>query len=248
MLAINNRNGLNALKTVNKIEIFEIKYILLHPKNKIKFHDEIISEITDKSIILYWEKSNRTEIQKKAQNEGLDLLLSVNFGYIFKHNFLECFKEKINLHTSYLPYNRGAHPNVWPIIDGTPAGVTLHTMDAEIDKGKIIYQEEVKVEETDTGKTLYEKLEERSVEVFRKGLVGYYHNEIVPFIPKEVGTYHSHQDFVDLFEVDLNEKIKTGDFLRRLRALSFPPFKNAYYQTTENEKINIDISIARKKE
>jgi len=245
ILAINNRNGLNALKTVNKIEIFEIKYILLHPKNKIKFHDEIISEIPDKSIILYWEKSNRTEIQKKAQNEGLDLLLSVNFGYIFKHNFLECFKEKINLHTSYLPYNRGAHPNVWPIIDGTPAGVTLHTMDAEIDKGKIIFQEEVKVEETDTGKSLYERLEEYSMVVLRKGLFGYYHNEIVPFIPKEAGTYHSHQDFVDLFEVDLNEMVKTEDFIKKLRALSFPPFKNAFYRVNDNI-IKIDLKIDKK--
>ena len=64
----------------------------------------------------------------------------------------------INFHLSYLPYNRGKKPNVWPIIDGSPAGVTMHYIDNDIDSGSIVAQSEVKVDIVDTGKTLYNKL------------------------------------------------------------------------------------------
>jgi len=245
ILAINNRNGLNALKILKAIDIFDIKYILLHPRNNIKYGDEILSEVPEKSTILNWEKSNRDDILKKVQTEELDFLLSVNFAYIFKKNFLECFKETFNLHTGYLPYNRGMHPNVWPIIDGTPAGVTLHTMDAEIDKGKIIYQEKVEVEEIDTGKTLYEKLENKSMDVLKIGLDGYYTEKIKPFIPEEEGTYHSHQDFVDLFEINLK---KENHFIRKLMALSFSPYTNSYFIDKNNHKKYVELKIIEESE
>jgi methionyl-tRNA formyltransferase len=45
-----------------------------------------------------------------------------------------------NLHISYLPYNRGAHPNFWSFYDNTPSGVTIHLIDEGIDTGPIIYQ------------------------------------------------------------------------------------------------------------
>ncbi|MFB6158138.1 MAG: formyltransferase family protein [Candidatus Nanohalobium sp.] len=31
----------------------------------------------------------------------------------------------VNLHPSFLPYNRGAHPYIWPIVEDTPAGVSI---------------------------------------------------------------------------------------------------------------------------
>lgn len=46
----------------------------------------------------------------------------------------------MNLHISYLPWNKGADPNFWSCIDGTPAGVTLHHIDAGVDTGDIIAQ------------------------------------------------------------------------------------------------------------
>jgi methionyl-tRNA formyltransferase len=151
----------------------------------------------------------------------------------------------MNLHTSFLPFNRGSHPNVWPIIDGTPAGVTLHTMDSEIDKGEIIYQEKVVVEDTDTGKTLYEKLERKSMHVLKVGLEGFYKGDIRPYIPTKEGTYHSHKDFLNLFEIDLEERVKLTDFINKMRALSFPPFKNAFYKNEKNEKVFIDFSLRK---
>ena len=46
-------------------------------------------------------------------------------------------KNSINLHLSYLPFNRGKNPNVWSIIESTPCGATIHKIDEKIDTGKI---------------------------------------------------------------------------------------------------------------
>ena len=51
--------------------------------------------------------------------------------------------EIINLHISYLPWNRGANPNFWSFIDDTPKGVTIHEMSADLDKGRILCQKEL---------------------------------------------------------------------------------------------------------
>ena len=43
---------------------------------------------------------------------------------------------------SYLPWNRGADPNFWSILEDTPKGVTIHIMDESIDTGDILYQKD----------------------------------------------------------------------------------------------------------
>ena len=52
-------------------------------------------------------------------------------------------RDLINLHISFLPYNRGAHPNFWSFFDDTPKGVTIHHIDEGIDTGEICYQKVV---------------------------------------------------------------------------------------------------------
>ena len=74
----------------------------------------------------------------------------------------------INLHTGYLPYNRGAYPNVWCIVEGTPAGVRLHYLDEGVDTGAIVARREVAVEPVDTGRSLFEKLEEAALRLFQE--------------------------------------------------------------------------------
>lgn len=68
------------------------------------------------------------------------------FGYnnIIKEPFLAAYKNRIiNIHISFLPWNRGADPNFWSWFDNTPKGVTVHRIDAGIDTGNILVQQEV---------------------------------------------------------------------------------------------------------
>ena len=43
----------------------------------------------------------------------------------------------INLHNSFLPFNRGKHPYFWTFIENCPYGVTIHKVDEGIDTGEI---------------------------------------------------------------------------------------------------------------
>ena len=74
----------------------------------------------------------------------------------------------VNVHTGYLPWNRGAYPNVWPLLDGSPAGVTLHWMDAGFDTGDIIAQEKAPVFPWDTAESLHGRLATQAFDLCRR--------------------------------------------------------------------------------
>jgi methionyl-tRNA formyltransferase len=70
--------------------------------------------------------------------------LAVSFGYrhvLPGHVLARAPRPPVNLHISFLPFNRGAHPNFWAWAESTPSGVTIHEIDAGIDTGPIIAQE-----------------------------------------------------------------------------------------------------------
>jgi methionyl-tRNA formyltransferase len=70
----------------------------------------------------------------------------VSFGYRHKINepYLTQYKDRlINIHTSMLPWNRGADPNFWSWFDNTPKGVSVHLVEKALDKGPIIGQMEI---------------------------------------------------------------------------------------------------------
>ena len=44
---------------------------------------------------------------------------------------------------SYLPYNRGSHPNFWSFYENTPKGVSIHEISELLDAGPIIFQKKI---------------------------------------------------------------------------------------------------------
>jgi methionyl-tRNA formyltransferase len=64
-----------------------------------------------------------------------------------------------NLHASLLPQYRGAAPINWAVMNGeTITGLTTFLIDREIDTGKILFRQEVPIDETDTAGKLHDKL------------------------------------------------------------------------------------------
>ncbi|MBB4035876.1 methionyl-tRNA formyltransferase [Dysgonomonas hofstadii] len=64
-----------------------------------------------------------------------------------------------NLHASLLPLYRGAAPINWAVINGEKeTGVTTFFLTHEIDTGKIIMQEKVKIEDEDNAGVIHDKL------------------------------------------------------------------------------------------
>ena len=106
-----------------------------------KNQTKLISFLKKKKIKIVNKKSKI--LIKDVENK--DVIISFGYRHIISKKILNSLKRPIiNLHMSYLPYNKGAHPNFWSFIYKTKKGVTIHEIDEGIDTGKIIFQKEVK--------------------------------------------------------------------------------------------------------
>ena len=82
--------------------------------------------------------------EKIDEIDDYDLVISFGYRHIINKELIKKTSVPIiNLHISYLPWNRGAHPNFWAFYDGTPSGVTIHLIDLGIDTGPIIFQKKI---------------------------------------------------------------------------------------------------------
>lgn len=86
------------------------------------------------------------------RNKKLDIKIVKNYDNIISFGYRKIIDNKIisllknpviNLHISYLPYNRGSHPNYWSFVKKTQKGVTIHEMTHEVDRGKILFQKKI---------------------------------------------------------------------------------------------------------
>ncbi len=109
-----------------------------------------------------------------------DLIVVVAYGQILKSAVLGApALGCINVHASLLPRYRGAAPIQWAIANGDAhSGVTTMYMDEGMDEGDIILQQEIAIEDRDTGGILHDKLAAagaellgRTVELVRIGEV-----------------------------------------------------------------------------
>ena len=210
----------------------QIVGLVIHPPHKRKYGDEIIrSARVSPAHIFDGARLRQPKVLQAIKALRPDIGLSVLFGYILRPEFLDLFPAGVvNLHPAYLPYNRGAYPNVWSIVERTPAGVTLHYIDAGVDTGDIIAQRQVLTEPVDTGETLYRKLEQACVELFKETwpLI---RSGRAPRIPqgRQEGTYHRTQDVERIDHIDLDRTYTARELIDIIRARTFSPYLGTYF-------------------
>ncbi len=223
----------------------DIACLIIHPRNKRKYGGKILNTISlPESRIFMGDSLREEEVIESIRDIEPDVGLSVYFGYILEGEFIDMFpKGVINVHPAYLPYNRGAYPNVWSIIEGTLAGVTLHYIDEGVDTGDILFRQEVDIEPTDTGKSLYKKLEMASIELFKKKWDKIKSGEFEAMTqdPGE-GTYHEVKDIEEIDEIDLDEEYTARELIDLIRARTFPPYKGCYFET-EDGRVYLQLSL-----
>ncbi len=99
----------------------------------------IISFLEEKGCLVENKKT------KLSQITNHDFIISFGYKHIIEKEILEKLEiPVINLHISYLPWNRGSHPNFWSFYESTPSGVTIHEIDNGVDTGSIIFQKLLK--------------------------------------------------------------------------------------------------------
>jgi methionyl-tRNA formyltransferase len=173
-----------------------------------------------------WSDDTKASLLSLLSADPSLWLLSVYFGYVLDADILAAASGRaVNLHASLLPWNRGVHTNVWPILDGSPAGVSLHAMQPRVDAGPVLAQAEVRVDPWDTGASLYRKLEEGGLALL---LESWPHLVLArwPGAPQpEGGSSHRLRDFARLDSVDVDVHPEVRRFFDLLRARSFPPHR-----------------------
>lgn len=156
------------------------------------------------SLSLYqWLKEKETDREVYAISNKLTYdmvknldpayLVSYNYRYIIPGEILQYMQGKaVNLHTSYLPYNRGSSPNFFSFLEDTPKGVTIHEMTAELDKGRILCRKEISFDESEeTFASSYNRLQQEIMELFKENWESIKNGTLTGFLPTEKGSYHT---------------------------------------------------------
>ena len=130
--------------------------------------------------------------------EETDPAWIITYGYrhiIKKPTIAEYRNRIINLHISYLPWNRGVSPNLWSFLEDSKKGVTIHYLDEGIDTGDILAQKEVEFDADETLKSSYMKLRETMEFLFIECWPDISIGRTVPVEQDlEGGSYHSIAD------------------------------------------------------
>ena len=138
-----------------------MKIMVLGPPNM------VLTSIIKSDGHQFIQSESPVSVHLLRENE-VDFIVSYGYRCIITSEVLNHMKNRIiNMHISYLPWNRGADPNLWSFLEDTPKGVTIHYMDEGIDTGDIIVQKEIIFEDDkETLATTYQKLQEEILKLF----------------------------------------------------------------------------------
>ncbi|MGA2643083.1 MAG: methionyl-tRNA formyltransferase [Candidatus Sulfotelmatobacter sp.] len=103
---------------------------------------------------------NNSDFRTQLTDPQPDAIIVVGYGRIIPQWMLDLPRfGNLNLHASLLPKYRGAAPLQWAIARGeTVTGVTTMRIDAGLDTGDILLQQEIAIDPGDTAETLAPKL------------------------------------------------------------------------------------------
>ena len=240
----NNKLGLEIARWLSERE--SPVALVVHPPHRARFRDEIVAacglpqdRVFDGATFQHPEE--RARLAALSPEVGVSIL----FDYVLRGETLALFPRGcINLHPSLLPYNRGQYPNVWSIVEGTPSGVTLHYMDEGVDTGDLVAQREVPVSSTDTGESLYRKLEAAGLDLFRETWPAVERGTVPRLAqPRDGGgTYHRTRDVDAIDRIELDRSYTARQLIDVLRARTFPPYRGAYFEE-HGRRIYLRLSL-----
>ena len=124
-------------------------------------HHNMINFLSKKGKV-DWKK---IDFQKEITQ--YDWIISYGYHHIISSELIKEAKNPIiNLHISYLPFNRGTHPNYWSFKENTPKGVSIHFIDNGIDTGPILIQRKCSFNKNDTLYSSYRRLKKTIEDMF----------------------------------------------------------------------------------
>ena len=175
-------------------------------------------------------KAEQAEIAAKY-----NLIFSLHCKQLFP-DFLVQKVKCINVHPGFNPYNRGWFPQVFSIINGQPAGATIHEIDEQLDHGSIIDREQIKINSWDTSIDVYKRVQQLEIALLEKNLPNILKGNYQTTLPETEGNINLKKDFNALCELNMNAESTIGECIKLLRALTHGKYPNAFYIDAESGK------------
>jgi methionyl-tRNA formyltransferase len=189
--------------------------------------------------ILKPEKFKNDEFLTELKSFNADLFIVVAFRMLPEVVWNMPELGTINLHGSLLPNYRGAAPINWAVINGeTETGVTTFFIEKEIDTGKIIDREKIKIDDKDNAGTIHDKLMVVGSKLLSKTVTNIFEGNVVALPQDNSNLKHAPKIFKPDCEIDWSLDTKT--IYNRIRGLS--PYPTAW-TTLKNEDSKKTIKL-----
>ena len=153
----------------------------------------------DNKLIQFIKSSDCNVIQTQNKininfllDNNIDFVVSYGYRYIIDDKVVKFFDKKIiNLHISYLPYNRGASPNIWSIVEDTKKGVSIHYVDETLDTGEILIQKQLHFDDNISLKDSYKILKKEIEKLFKLNWNKLVNSKILSQKQSTSGSFHT---------------------------------------------------------
>lgn len=222
LLCIDNRAGYETLRYLVARPGVEVVAAIVHPEKNATFRDEILAFCAESGVPAIDIRQARKQFDQLIAPLEPDFIVSIFFDYILDDRFIDLPKrDAINLHPGYLPYNKGFYYYAWAVLDGTPAGVSIHRIVSEVDAGPIISQMRVTVDPHDTGETIYDKHMNASIALFKSTWPALESDVYKVFPQRHAGTRKLIAETNQAIELDPYETCTTRELIDKLRVFSF---------------------------
>ena len=212
------------------IKKYNISLVVTQPDKKVGRKQEIkfspVKEFAIEHGIEVFQPEKIREDYKPILDKNPDLIITCAYGQIIPKEILDFPKYKcINIHASLLPKYRGGAPIHHSIINGDEyTGVTIMYMDTKMDSGDILYQEKIKIEDTDNVGTMFSKLSELGSEMIIESLPKIIDGSIKPVKQNEEEVTYAYNISKEDEILDFNNTSR--DIFNKIRGLN--PFPVSY--------------------
>ena len=218
--------------------------IMLVENSEISIKIQNLIDIEEKFIFIGKNSINSMTASILKQLE-LDYIICIHYPFILPKEFVDIPKiGAINLHPSYLPFNRGWHTPTWAIKNNTIYGATLHFITEGVDQGDIIFQKEIKILPTDTADSLYARVLKLEQDVFADAFPMI--KSLNPIRRKQCidkGDFHIKKDLQKMQKIEMDESVTYREAINQFRALTTNDINEAAFFMVDNRKYAIQIKI-----
>ena len=184
-------------------------------------------------------------VKSEIQNSKPDLIIVAAYGQILPKEILDIPKKgSLNIHPSLLPKYRGASPIQYAILNGDKkTGVTIILMDEKMDRGSILNQRALEIEEDETATTLYQKLANLGAGLLMETIPKWMQEMIKPHPQDDAQATYT--KILTREDGRINWKKTAQDLEQEIRAFDYWPGSFTFWQKRDGTMVRIKILKAR---